>query len=334
MGIAYTQRSIFFGPIRGDTSAHLRGDLDTALLSVGWAVSSLVTNGKIYGLTAPNGLAAKVLIQDQGGHDIVGHAFIVVQIMSADETALGYEHSLIYGAGAFVTTGYQLVAGCCQMFLSVPGTTGQVVPFNFSSQVALGIPSLPPDVGTECTANGTPSHTVTDLWWSCGDGIDTFVQAPSFRLGRNCFRAWSVSLNKAVTIPPQNNSRDPTSGMLCYYPLTPTYNIDAAFPAGTDQVQKYDGASNNQPMNLDALMGWNFAVQGQLWDAFLISRDGTLDQVRTVMDSDVDGNPLTLQVITWNNGGAGEGSEGTYYGALCLLINPPVTSPRFINYAY
>jgi hypothetical protein len=315
MGISYSGKRIVYRKIRAGSSATMRADLDAALLDAGWQHVRAVDNGFVYELTSPQAFHARCLIQDQGGGSLV------VQFMAVDESILGFVHHLIWD----VAPGYQIVAGCCQMFLSVPGYAATEGPFHSSCTVAGGIPCLPPDTGTECSALGTPSKTLTDCWWSCGNGDDVFSARPDFRAARLCDGPWSCwcgCRNGVLTLPIPNST-----GQLCYFSMTPTNNI-----GGPPAVVKY---GNLQPLLLNAFVGWLWTIQGTLWDAFLVSNAQILDEQNTYEDVDSEGNPATLTAIMWNRGNPlGQGAGGTFFGTLALMTASAASLGGYENVAY
>lgn len=325
MGIAYSKLPVFSGTIRSDTSAHLRADLDAALLSVGWVHAATVTDGNKYEITSPQSpgnLKARVLVQDRGDVNFLGAPYLVVQFMSQDETALGIEHRLIWGAVGY-STGYQVIAGRSQLFIALPGIGArqQVAVGDFSYSVAGGIPFVPAPVGDSCTV-GLDSPAVTDIWWSCGSGHQVFACAYDFRNSPVCFADFSHSLNKAVVNQAAFVSgTDQSQGMLTLFYLTPTLNIDTiTYPA--QQILKY---STLNPINLDALIGWEWAIRAQLWDAFQRSKAETLDAIQHYVDEDDAGGTVNLTCKVWMS---------SYYSSLLLMtVSPPQTSGNW-NVAY
>ena len=307
MPIAYSQRTIIKAAVRSDTSANFRADIDTALLSAGWSIIRTVTNGKVYQCVAApvSTLKLRLLVQDQGTGSTFAH-WIVFQAMSGDESAVGLAQTVAVATGG-VVTGYQVIVGCCQFFLSIPGRVVSGILADQSGAFACGVPSLP--FGTAapgCSVNGELA-AITDMWWSCGDG-NALSYAENFRSGPRCFNAWSACRNGVVTFAGVGNL--PLSGMLGLWFLSPVDNIDAPF-YGAVPITTY---GINSPLVIDALIGWNFLIQGQLWDAFQQTAALSLDSIAFFQDNDVYGRVFTFPAQVWSS---------SYYSSLRLLTESP-----------
>jgi hypothetical protein len=324
MAVAFTQKAVRFTKARCDTSAHLRADLDTILLSVGWTHVRSVTNGFVYALMSPppQSLSAKCLIQDQGKtFGVQNYPVIQIQMMSFTHEVAGASHPIIYGVSQLSAIGYQVLAGCCQLWISLPGYTASAPATGATAHnMACGIPSLPPDVATECSADLSTKPPITDLWWSGGGSID------GFRNGRFCVIGYSFSINEVVTLPPPTN-QDAYSGSLRIFPVTGTENTD--YSAHIDpRTIKYNPAGPNtgNPIFFDALIGWNYQIQGQIWDAFVMSRDMPMDATYISTELDTNGKPYTAKWInymgdTMSNSTFGGGSS--WFASLYLLVASP-----------
>jgi hypothetical protein len=305
--IAYSQRTIIKASIRADTSAHFRADIDSALTAAGWTVARTVTNGKVYQSSAApvSTLALRMLVQDQGTGSANAH-WIVFQAMSSDESVMGLTQTIAWGALGI--TVYQVIVGCCQFFISIPGRVGSGIIGDQSGAFACGVPSLPfGSAGPGCEVNGV-LPTITSIWWSCGDGNQAFTYAENFRSGPRCFNNWSICKNGVGLNAPAGNL--PLSGMLGLWFLSPADNIDAPFyvavPVTTYLV--------NSPLVIDALIGWQYRIQAQLWDAFQQTGPLSLDSVAVFQDDDVYGRNFTFPAQVWNS---------SYYSSLRLLTESP-----------
>src|SRR5262245_55843003 len=124
MGIAYTpdpSKLVYQTAIDASTSANLRSALHGAVTAAGWTVAATLTNGRMYALESPQGLAAKCRIQDTGRAIPGVNSCVDVQFRSFDEVRLGKVHDVCYGASAGTL---QVWANQCQLFISRPGASG------------------------------------------------------------------------------------------------------------------------------------------------------------------------------------------------------------------
>ncbi len=310
MPVAYSNLPVVRGTARADSVAHLIADLDARVTAAGWTTRSTVTGGFKYTLTSPQGFACKVRFIDAANYetpaDLYNFASVVVQFMSSDESRKSFPHQL--NCTAFSTM--QVIVGICQLFISVPGVAG--IPGGWGS-VAGGIPSRPNDTGP-CNA-GLGTVTVTEIWWSCGGSQFAY----DFRNSANCYADSTYSFNGVMTTVPDDNTVAPYAGHLCLFPLTPvdTYTIPVQYQAVT--------YSAHTPLCIDAFIGWEWKIRGQLWDAFLQTSAQTLDSVDTFSDTDKDGNPVAIYAQCWYS---------DFYSSLRLIYGSPTDSDSGGNVAY
>ena len=323
MPIAYSNKPIVVASIRTDTSAHFRSDLETALLAAGWAKARTLTDGAVYECVTPDVhvLRARLLVQDKGTSGLAGH-YMIFQGRTQDESGVGQEHTVVYGNG--VVSAYQAIIGKCQIFLSVPGTAHSVYLGDQSSQFAFGVPSIPPslEAGTPC-AQDADAPPITDIWWANGDGNLPFKQCANFRTSPRCFGCFDYSVNGAVTsITPGSFTEDPSQGMLTLLYLTPTNNIDVSTYVA-QPVIKY---STLAPLNIDALIGWQWQIRGQVWDAFQRTRAEPLDATQSYEDLDTNGATINLTCKVW--------MSSFYTSLLLMIVSPAPSSSGSWNVAY
>jgi hypothetical protein len=314
MGIAFTNGPVAFSnTLRIDTGAHLIADLDALLLSVNWTHAAIIPSGFIYKIESPQSYVAYVTVQDVGaagqgpGQSYDGH--LIFQV--ADNTSglnAGIQHWIGYGWPG--STYYEAVANQCQLFLGLPsGETGPL--FGAAESVALGIPYVAVGSGS-CVAGVNPAETDT-IWWSCGSG-ENEGRGPDFRTAWAPLQNFSYSLNGVTVIAGPSLSQ--ASGMLNVFPLIPT-DLSAV------SVVKYGSLD---PLQIDPLLGWNYAMYGQVWDAFLSTAFGTLDNVFSTSENNSGGGTSNANWIVWSFENDGPGIQGTYYGTLCLLTAPPMSN--------
>lgn len=289
MAIAYSQSPIVYTTgLRQDTSPHLRADLDTALLSAGWVhTTNTVSNGFEYQCTSPQGLAARCQIYDTntGG---TGNQ-LTFKFLGTAGTNTGWQHTLLCSqTGTSYNNGYQIVAGVCQFFVSLPGVSylNPVGAGHFANAVAGGIPFLPNSTNTECTAE-TGGPLPTELWWSCGaTGNHT-----DFRTQNYCIAEFSYSKNNTAYLGTTSGSFGDDKYALRLFPLVQT---NANAPVTVLMVPVfYDTGSPGTPIFIDSLMGWGNQIQGQLWDSFMMTESKLLEDVQTFSE--------TFGTSTWIN---------------------------------
>lgn len=284
--------------------------MDAALLASGWTVIRSVTNGKVYQTAAApvSGLKMRLLVQDQGTGSIAG-SWIILQAMTADELGVGIAHTILV-AGNY--TQYQTIVGCCQMFLSASAAAGPVIG-DQSYSFACGVPSLPPNTPTSvCLVGIAGPPVVTDIWWACGPGNQAFFACPDWRLAPRCFGCFDYSLNGSVTsvLAPSGANQDPSQGMLGLFYLCATANTDYATYVPVPVTTYLIGT----PLYLDAIMGWQWQIRGQLWDAFQQSNEQLRDNISTFVDTDVYGREFSFPAQAW---------MVSYYSSLRLLTQNP-----------
>jgi hypothetical protein len=54
-------------------------------------------------------------------------------------------------------------------------------------------------------------------------------------------------------------------------------------------------------LNIDAFVGWQWSIRGQLWDAYLQTAATTLDAIVTAEDIDSSGNTFAVSSLTWHS---------------------------------
>ncbi len=325
MGVAWTQLPVVYNSaIRGDTSANLRSDIDGTLLAAGWVHDRAISNGFIYRFSSPQLLVAKCRIQDTG-RTILGSPMLDVQFMSDDEARTGLVYPIGFRDGTVagdLHPHYQMVAGKCQMFLSYPGHVNADV-----GTVYGGIPRLPLTVTGDCLIDQPEPLLTDELWWSgglLGNGNDTNIRNSHFIYRAYSFCQNHILFNNTVT-------EDPSTGPLQLFPLTPTFNVDAAFVFGP-LILKY---VDQQPLVIDPLLGWRFAIRGQLWDSFqLTTQELVIDKQITTTETD-GVNSFTATWIAFNRSvDPARANEGTLWCTLYLLIKLEVQGEEESNYAY
>lgn len=311
MAVAYSDKTIVRSSISGSPAAAMVSDLNTILIGAGWIVTTTLTGGFIYEITSPQTVhyKARVLIQDDVNYkidhpaaDLYNFRSLVLQVMNVAQTVVSFPYQL-QATGAFAE--YQVIAGICQLFISVPGRAGGAW-----SAVACGIPFVPPNVGS-CSG---PADTVVDIWWANGGSQFAF----DWRTQANCYACMTYYLNGAVVIAADNNNVRPLDGLLCLFPLT-AVNTYASNQISWPTITY----SSHQPLNIDAFVGWAWSMRGQIWDAYLQTAAGTLDAFVTGADVAADGGALIVRSLTWHS---------EFFSSLQLIFE--ITGGNIGNVAY
>lgn len=317
MGIAYAQQKQVYAQFRCDTSAHFRADLDAILESVGWTNKTVVSNGFKYTLFSPQGLTCKVLIKDEGATvGVLGYKAITFQFLSADETTFSRKYYLIYDHPDYNLIGYQVIAGYCQFFISLPGISSGGWIAAYAHSFAGGIPRIPEPTLVDCTAE--MPGAISQTWWCCSSGVETFGPEPNIRFNLWCRHYYSYSLNGTASDGPGGENAQSQSLQL--YTFKPTNNTEIGLVPLTVYY------SNGTPLDIDPFVGWGSFIRGQIWDGFIRTAARAIDGVITTIEIDANGNQVN---VVWKC----YGSEA--YGSLYLRIEDFVPAiPIGSNYAY
>lgn len=310
MAVAYSDRLIVRSAAAGTSAAGMISDLHAILLLANWNISSTLTAGYIYEITSPQTVnyKAHVLIQDNVNYkidnpssDLYNFESVVIQFLNVDETVPSFPYQLKANS---TFASFQVIAGICQLFISVPLIAGGAW-----SSFAGGIPWLPPAGGC-----GVPPVIVDDIWWACGGSQFAF----DFRAQANAYACMTYYLDGVAVIAADNNNERPLDGLLCLFPLTAvnTYAVDQIpWPTITYLTHR--------PLAIDAYVGWAWHIRGQLWDAYLQTAAGTIDSLVSAEDTDSHGLTFNVRSITWHS---------QFYSSLQLIFE--ITAGGFGNVAY
>jgi hypothetical protein len=328
MGVAYSRKPIITRTLRADTVPHLLTDLDAVLVAANWP-RTVITDGYEYALISPQGFQAKLRLTDLGDTSpFTSAGLLTLQVTSADGTVLGQVHKLATGPTAYVDAGYEAVAGCCQLWIALQGITdahpGGVYLGAPEFSFACGIPYVQAPVTPACEMTAGPAST-SEIWWSSGRDHPA-SNLTDFRSSRYCSQPYSYCLNGVVRV--RGNGDSIYLGPLQLYPLTLTEDADFFFFI-QPQTVKY---SSGDPLYVTPFVGWEFAIRGQLWDAFLATKDFPVDTTKTTVELDAAGNTMTCNWLAWNYSYQGAGNGGTWYATLFLLTTTSVAG--LWNYAY
>ncbi len=288
MAVAYSETEIVRSTLDGNSAAAMISDLNVVAIAAGWNPLPGPTGGYKYMIRSPQGYEAHVLIQDDINYkidnpaaDLYNFRSMVIVFYNVAETVKSFDYQL-RANGIFGT--YQVIAGVCQLFISVPG-----VPGGGWSSVAGGIPFVPPAAGF-CAVEAPV--TIVDIWWSCGGSQFPY----DWRAQANCYACMTYYRNGVAVVAVDNNNLRPLDGLLCLFPLTATntYSVDQiSWPTIT--------YSTHNVLAIDAFVGWDFSIRGQLWDAYLQTAAGTLDAIVNAEDTGSNGLPFIVRSITWHS---------------------------------
>lgn len=251
--------------LQGDTGARLGGQIAGALMSAGWVQTVTLGSGVTLQATSPqSALALTVLLDVTWGSDYCDLQF--------HGTATGYLHQLGCASGRQ----FQIVAGPCQFFISIPTDPGE----SFGSAVAGGIPYISP--GCSLYPDGAAPD---EVWWSIGDcyGSPFFATAtPRTGLGyQDAFsgeQAWCGYFHRPGDNPAYALVMEGQAAALMLVELLLAGTFSVGDPLLT---MRYP---NLEPLAYEPLLVWGDyivspypasdyppKVRGQLWDAVIES---------------------------------------------------------------
>lgn len=325
MPIKFSGYPVLYTLLRADTSAHLRADLDAAVLAAGWTVDSTLVNGKVYLMTSPQGLQAKCRIQDTGRAVFLGPHVIDVQFNDVAGTSPGFQHDLPYGGGWISANKYTAQIGICQIFIKAAGQTSESHDGTRVYNVAGGIPWYPIPLEEPCQVGEHVPPTI--LWWTGGGCETNRGNQANFRTSRFQYAAYSVNVNGGLYVAPGDSVTHATVDSYELGPLqiltqTATYNVDFWYyvPPKT-LVYQPPGTTPERPLNVEPLLMFRYNMIGQLWDAFCKTAPTALDEVITTVEKDQFGNDydVTWEAYNYDIPDELKGGGGTWYSTLYLL---------------
>lgn len=347
MAIAFSESTIVEGAVDGESISQFIDDLDVLLQTAGWVQSATVTGGYEYTLSSPQSLECKCIVKDSGT-TFLGHPYVTIQFLSLDGLRLGYAHEIFIQDGRL----YQATVGICQLFLSLPGYSDDLVEagiFDIGGHaVCGGVPYIPPD---ECD-DAEPELATTEAWWSSGTGVGA---AECFRWSWKNDTAWSGCRNGQVVKGTDDVYTNFYNGLKLIRPAQP-YGDFGIFASGGETTKQFRSppAPSMTPKFpddyifwFDPLLAWGTVSGGeervakfraQIWDAMISSLDRPLDyEYKSIerVDDPVLGTrsvPMWWQCWSHYKGSMANGAPGTYYGSLFLL--KPVELDLESNYVY
>lgn len=317
MGIAFTTGPVYYETLDSSTSASFRADIGKWLVNAGWSGPEVSGSANIYEFTTLQMMKGKLKIWDDG--TMVGSANVInLQILNDAESALGIIHHLAYGSVMSSFT-YKINVSSTWCFITLLGIDGNIG-FLSSYSFSCGGLFLPQDLAGQC-ASPTP-NTITEIIWSEGSGDNTQV-AFNFRNAASHTDIHGISAAPAVysfivngvAFLSSGGTLDQHYGVMQYYTLLGTYNgtFNPQYPQSTIY-------GTTLPLFIDALMGWEGQIQGQLYDAMVATAALNLDQTFSTMEPDFNSNDNLVPWISWNR---------PDFSSLILRNGPeiPVVSP-------
>ncbi|MEN6537785.1 MAG: hypothetical protein ABFD89_29305 [Bryobacteraceae bacterium] len=317
MSIAYSKQPIVRATASGATRAALIDSLAGILTSAGWTAETIAT-GKRMMCTSPQGLQAKLWLQDLGEAmvSIYGPA-VSLRMSCADLSHSTATHKLMAGRD------YDVIAGRCQAFVAMPDVSSQVASDGYwGHHFACGVPWLPETPTGDCT--GRLSTDVGAAWWLSSSGLHSFRNGYQHEYS-NWAGYWStdgLAVRGAVSLSAHLQARVKSL-------MNDPYSTPPQVVYG-----------NGDPMYLDPLIAWGTPgesgppkIRGQIWDAVWPSLP--LDLGETFQLDEVDettGQPFQATFENWTYSHEAGRIPPTWLGCLCLAL--PGTGGSEGNYAY
>jgi hypothetical protein len=314
VSIAFSEGSIFYDEIRGDSRANFMTDFLAAAAVCGWS-SAAITDGYLFTIASKQGLTAKIKLWDRA---LPGQDELHIQFMSFDTTLTGYRHSIP------MTTGrtYLLHMNECQFFLGVPEVEALYA-------VQGGIPFVPDyaaDIG-DCTdevfLEASPTIT-SQAFWSNGW---TGTSGPNFRWSHQA-GYWSALHNSDLMnseLVPNYEARN----VLRIVPVAVSIGVPTSFWSSILQRTKHFTLDETELIGFafDPILAWGSnsslsaqaRFRGQIYDAFQPSLD--------VADLDHHLNGLFgADWVHYMHKTPGTDPTGTRFGSLYLALGNPTAT--------
>jgi hypothetical protein len=319
MGIAFTKQPIVRATATGATRAALIDSLAAILSSAGWTTEN-IRHGKRMQCTSPQGLQAKLWMEDLGETmvSVYGPA-ISLRASCADLSHSTATHKLMVGRD------YDVIAGVCQTFIAMPGVSSQVAPDGYwGHHFAFGVPWLPETPSASCA--GRLETDVDAAWWLSGSGLHSFRNGYQHEYG-NWAGYWStdgLAVRGTVRVESQLQARVKSL-------MNDPYGSLPAVVYG-------DGT----PLYLDPLIAWGSPgrdgppkLRGQIWDAVWCSKP--LELAATFETEEIDEDSGQPFQVTWENWSYMHETwriPSTWWGCLCLALPGAGGGSGESNYAY
>jgi len=327
MGIAFTKEPIVRATATGSTRAALILSIAEILQDAGWSAEEL-SNGWRMMATSPQGFQAKIWLQDLGETmlSIYGPA-ISIRMSCADNDHASATQKLVAG----VDRSYDVLAGVCQVFISLPEVSSEAAPDGFwGHHFAGGIPWLPEDAEGPCL--NRLSTDVSSAWWLSGSGPRSFRNAHTHG-NWNWAGYWSTDGLHTTG----------SGGHLQARVIALENHPYSAYPA-LPAVVYGDG----EPLYLDPLIAWGQPghgeppkIRGQIWDAVWSTKPLNLGETFLLEEVDEETDePFSVEFECWSYSHEIELETikipATWLGCLCLATGETVggIEAEEVNYAY
>lgn len=288
MSISFSGGPIIFNSITSDTTSHLIGGIQTALVSAGWTVISggATTNLVMQTVSTPQGLAMRFKFHDNG-YTVSSVATIQISIQTTNGATIGADNSSGNSPWLRVntTTNYTIIAGPYYFWLVVPGSYADYGLFGFG-----GVPFIE----SFQTATTQLGYLVTQ---TKGIGAPTGV-SPTFRINNSCCLQNQVAQTQLIyntnyiSLDGSSQSGRNTQGdsgyIRAWLPAFSQQYCNAT--SGMNMVQFSDGSF----ATADPWVGWDSTtsvhpadtgdtsfIQGMLWDAVFIFDNSQIGDATT-----------------------------------------------------
>lgn len=306
MAIALTQTRIVYRQFLASTRLSLINEINSALQVAGWTSTAVTGGYRLLGVS-PQGLGIYLYVRDLG-HTYFDNPNFLPQVTfnftSLDGLSVGMDHEIVTGLGT-----YQVITGCCYLWLSVRGTTFHPA----GSHLGGGIPYLPGIA--PCEGSIPAAAAPAQVFWCMSDGSNDV--GPRNSLILNGTMAHSEALWGTSYCAPGNligSVRIPT--------LTAASAIFGGFDYPSPMLWR-----NGNFFNIEPMLVWGLAndiepkIRGQIYDAMIFTKKTAMDVERV---ADVTGGNFKFINFT----------HDYTYGGLNLILPTGRSSSGRANYAY
>lgn len=329
MGIAFSKAPIVRATATGSTRAELISSLVSILTSAGWS-SAAIANGYRLTCTSPQGFQAALWLEDLGQYmsSVYGPA-ITLRMSCADQSNISGKQKLVASADRE----YQVIAGVCQVFISLEDTSSEaaVVDGFWGHHFAAGVPWINDDITGPCL--GRLTADLEALWWMSGDGLHSF---------RNGWKHERYNWAGYWSTDGLRQRQDFNSDPHLQFRVLSLANAGLGPVPAVPQVLYGDG----EPLYLDPLIAWGPPgvddpplIRGQLYDAIWVTEPLELGSTIETTEVDEDtAEEFTAQWEVWSetHEEPSQRFSSTWLGCLCVIPGLDAGGGEFVegNHAY
>jgi hypothetical protein len=296
------------------------------LLQAGWEQIGTVDPGYKFEITSRQDLKARLRVWPDEEYTNRWH----IEVSDAGETAFSPEITLMIAPDR----SYRVIAGHCQVFLSLPTVTSLEVHEDcWGHNFAFGVPYVSEgELGTafiegECGVVRS-EDTTNNIWWlSASESNPIFGDLRTLRGSLTCDHHASQANRNGEVLGSGFSDAEPLRILPLRHPM-------AVFYGPSQEITRW---SNGDPLLLDPYLAWGTdwpRYRAQIYDAILASYHHELETTITTTEPTIDEeSTVECQWICYSStaGDLSIGEPGTYNGSLFLLRGDP---PQRSNYAY